>query len=369
MGSDARVTPSPASERVYRSADAAGFAVDGVSAVLPVVYGVHNVIPRSKRTSDPANMAALDPLAYVRLSTFDDAHFANGSALGSLQLVADRPNTILVSTRTAGFLKARVGDTLRVLLARSTAQQVEVPLEIAGLFDWLPGFPEGVDALMNLLQHEAIIAATVPAFFLLQSADPADAGLAQLVQNVAAGPGADGMSKIETRRTALAKDQSSFAALNIAGSLALDSSFALAMGTVTVAIFVFGLMLQRRREYVTLRTLGMQPTAIRALIAAEAGTAALAGCMIGVPVGLVMAYYPINVLRPLFVLSPRYIVPLGSVGLVVGSVLVATALTAVAASLLVNRLLATELLRDEWRHVGKVSVRSVPAIRQFPGRR
>ena len=347
VGSDARVTPSPASERVYRSSDAALFAVEGAGAVVPVVYGVHNVILRSKRTSDPANMAALDPLAYAQVATFDDAHFSNGSAAKTLRLLADRPDAVLVSTHMAGFLKAKVGDTLRVLLARSTSQQVEVPLEIIGLFDRLPGFPEGADALMNLQQYETIIAATVPAFFLVQSSDPTDAVLGQMAQALVTGPGADGMLRIDTRRTALAKDQSSLAALNIAGLLHLDASYALAMGTVTVAIFVFGLMMQRRREYVTLRALGMQPTAIRALIAAEAGTAALAGCGIGVPVGLVMAYYLINVLRPLFVLNPPYIVPVGSLGLVVGSILVAAAVTSLAASSMVNRLHATELLRDE----------------------
>jgi ABC-type antimicrobial peptide transport system permease subunit len=119
------------------------------------------------------------------------------------------------------------------------------------------------------------------------------------------------------------------------------------MGTVTIAIFVFGLLLQRRREYVTLRAQGMQPRTIRTLIGAEAGTAAVAGCSVGIPVGLVMAFYFINVLRPLFVVDPPFLIPLGSLSMVVGSVLVAAAVTSVAASSLVNRLRASELLRDE----------------------
>lgn len=84
-----------------------------------------------------------------------------------------------------------------------------------------------------------------------------------------------------------------------------------------------------------------------ALIGAEAGTAAVAGCCVGLPVGLVMAFYLINVLRPLFVLNPPYFVPLGSLSIVVWSILVATAATSVAASSLVNRLRATKPLRDE----------------------
>ena len=119
------------------------------------------------------------------------------------------------------------------------------------------------------------------------------------------------------------------------------------MGTVAIAIFVFGLLLQRRREYVTLRAQGMQPGAIRRLIGAEAATVAVAGCAVGLSVGLIMAFYFINVLRPLFVLDPPFLVPLSSLSAILGSVLVATAVTSVAASSLVNQLRATELLRDE----------------------
>lgn len=57
--------------------------------------------------------------------------------------------------------------------------------------------------------------------------------------------------------------------------------------------------------------------------------------------------YLVKVLRPLFVLSPPNHVPVGSIAAVVASVFVATAITSVAASSLVNRLRAAELLLDE----------------------
>jgi predicted lysophospholipase L1 biosynthesis ABC-type transport system permease subunit len=214
-------------------------------------------------------------------------------------------------------------------------------MRVVGMFERLPGFPDGVDALINIEPHEANVASTTPAFFLAQTSDRSDAALEQVVTALRTGPGAGGGLQIDTRLTALAKDQSSLAALNIAGLLTLDSGYSLAMGTVTIAIFVFGLLLQRRREYVTLRAQGMQPRAIRTLIGAEAGTVAVAGCCVGIPVGLIMAFYFINVLRPLFVLDPPYSVPLGSLSTVVGSVLAATVVTSVAASSLVNRLRAT----------------------------
>ena len=325
--------------------DAAGFAVDGISAVMPVIYGVHNVILRSDRTSDIANLAALDPLALAHIAPLDDHHFPGRSAATAMQELAANPDAILLSTQMSQFLRAPVGTRLRVLLARGTTVQTEIELEIIGLFDRLPGFPEGADALINLSRYSEAEPATDPAFFLARAVDQSEATLGQILTALHSSTG--GTVQIDSRLTALAKDQSSLAALNIGGLLWLDQGYSLAMGAVTVAIFVFGLLLQRRREYVTLRALGMQPRAIRSLIGAEAGTAAIAGCVVGVPVGLVMAFYLTRVLRPLFVLNPPYLIPPGSLGLVLASVLIAAAVAAVAASALVNRLDATELLRDD----------------------
>ncbi|MCB8980156.1 MAG: ABC transporter permease [Ardenticatenaceae bacterium] len=346
VGSDLKIAPSPASEQSYRSTDASAFMVDGVAGVAPVVYGVHNVILRSNRTSEVANMAALDPMAYAQVAPLDDTHFPMGGAADNLTLIAKNPNAVLVSVDMAAFLQAEVGDTLRVLLARGSSEQTEIEMELVGLFERLPGFPDGADALMDISQYEGTIASARPAFFLVQTSDASEATLAQALAALRSQP--DGNSlQIDTRLTALAKDQSSLAALNIGGLLQLDSGYSLAMGALTVAIFVFGLLLQRRREYVTLRAQGMAPATIRALIGAEALTASVAGSVVGLLVGLVMAYYLINVLRPLFVLDPPYLVPFGSLGMVVGSVLAAALVTVAGASSLVNRLRAVELLRDE----------------------
>lgn len=85
-----------------------------------------------------------------------------------------------------------------------------------------------------------------------------------------------------TRASTLDRDQSSLAALNIAGLISLDSGFALAMAAVAMAVFVFGLLLQRRREYVTLRAQGLEAGTIRLLVAAEAAAVALTGAVAGV---------------------------------------------------------------------------------------
>jgi putative ABC transport system permease protein len=327
--------------------DASKLAVEGVDTVVPVIYGTHNVQLRSYRNTDVANLAALDPIAYSKVAPFDDGQFSNDSADESLSMLANEPDAILLSEDMAAFMAVGEGDTIGVLLGRATAEQIQVDMKVQGTFERLPGFPDGVDALMNLARYQKTVTSAAPAFFLGHTSDSSDAVLEHATETLRSGPGAGEALRIDTRLSALGKDQSSLASLNINGLLRLDSAYSLAMGTVTVAIFVFGLLLQRRREYVTLRAQGMSPKAIQTFIGAEAGTAAVMGCSLGVLVGLMMAYYFINVLRPLFVLKPEYVVPLSSLSAILGSVLAATVVTSLAASALVNQLQAMELLRDE----------------------
>ncbi len=347
LGSDIKIAPSTANKRTYHSGDAQSFANSDTSAVAPVVYGIHNVVLRSNRTSEVANMAAVNPESYQIVAPFQDSYFSNGSAKASLAKLDPKSKAMLISYDMADFLQVKEGEKVNVLLGKGTPQQVDVEFVVAGLYNNLPGFPDGADAIMNIAVHEALVPAVPVTFFLARTRDTSEAYVKKAVRSLQNGVGAEASLVIESRLSALAKDQSSLASLNIDGLLKINSAYSLAMGAAVIAIFVFGLLLSRRREYVTLKAQGMSSQAIRRLIGAEAATATIAGSLIGAPVGLAMAYYFINVLQPLFVLNPPYIIPLWPLAIIIGSVMIAAIVTSVAASSLVNRLKPTELLRDE----------------------
>jgi ABC-type antimicrobial peptide transport system permease subunit len=234
-----------------------------------------------------------------------------------------------------------------VLLARATPEQTEIDLIIAGVYERLPGFPDGADAVMHIDLHTAAVPTKHPDFFLASTSDGTGATLDAAVADLRAGAGAAGALQIDTRSNTLDRDQSSLAALNIAGLVDLDSAFSLAMATAAIAIFVFGLLLQRRREYIVLRAQGLGPGTIRALIGVEAATAAVAGIVAGLLVGAAMGYYFVAVLRPLFVLDPAYRLPVTAVMPPVLLVVTATIVSSLAGSRMVATLQPTELLRDE----------------------
>lgn len=234
-----------------------------------------------------------------------------------------------------------------MLFARATQVQKLSEMKVIGLFQRLPGFPEGVQVLANIKRQMELIPSTNTTFFLAQTADPSDATLDQVVSGLQAGPGSADALQIDTRASALDKDQSSLAALNIRGLLTLDFAYALAMATTAITIFVFGLLLQRRREYVTLRAQGMRIGKIRSLLVTESSCVVVVGAVVGVLVGTVMAYFLVKVLQPLFVLRPEVVIPRDDIAVLGSLVLVVSLIASLAATNLIRRLPPGELLRDE----------------------
>jgi putative ABC transport system permease protein len=346
LGSDIRVTPPATGAQRQDGAFTTELeTAEGITGATAVVYGIENSVVRSNRNEDAANVAAVDPSTFGTVAALDDADFVGTTAGQALSALAADPSGVLLSTDMADFISAAPGDPVRILFAQGTPVQASSEMHVIGLFERLPGFPEGADALVDVAHQQQIVPSTTPAFFLARTTDGSRPTLDRAVTSVQAGPGRQ--MTVETRETTLAKNQSSLAALNILGLLTIDSSYAVAMTTVAIGIFVFGLLLQRRREYVTMRAQGLQSTEIRSLLMAETGAVTVAGCLAGIAVGIGMAYFLVDVLRPLFVLTPQVVLPAGAlVGLVL-LVVAATLLASFTASGLIGRLKPTELLRDE----------------------
>src|SRR4029453_5410379 len=111
----------------------------------------------------------------------------------------------------------------------------------------------------------------------------------------------------------------------------LDSFFMLLMSAAAIAIFIFGLMLQRRREYVNLRVQGMQARELRGLVLGEAGLVAGCGLVAGLLVGIGMAYLLRHILRGLFILDPDLVFPAKDIAILAILVVAATVASALIA--------------------------------------
>jgi hypothetical protein len=303
-----------------------------VSAASPVVAKPENSVLIGPDNQDREDLAAIDARSFGRVA----------GASGAVAGLASHTGGLLVNRQTAEDLSVGAGDRVRVLLARGTKRQTLRTFRIVGLFNRFPGFPQGVNLVVNLGRYEAATRSRHADFFL---ASPSG-DLAGAVAAIRSGLGRRDPLHIDTTRTSLDKDQSSLTALNVHGLLDLDSFYTLLMAAAGIGIFVFGLMLQRRTEYVTLRAQGMRAGEIRGLVLVEAGLVAICGVAAGLVVGAGMAYLLVHILRPLFILDPRLTFPVGRVAALAGLALAATVVSALTATAMLRRLRPTELLRE-----------------------
>jgi putative ABC transport system permease protein len=347
VGSDVRVTPSPISALEHPPEYAENLQVPGIHTATPVVYGLLNTLVESEVNEDSGNMAAIDPAAFGQVAPLIDSDFVGTTAASAMGALQQQPDGVFLEVEFADLLDVEPGDEVQVLFARATQEQKLSEMKVLGLFQRLPGFPDGVQVLANIKRHMQLIPSTNTTFFLAQTTEPSDATLDQALAELRDGPGATDALQIDTRASALDKDQSSLAALNIRGLLALDSVYVLAMAATAITIFVFGLLLQRRREYVTLRAQGMRIREIRSLLITESVGVVIVGAVVGALVGAVMAHFLVTVLRPLFVLQPEVIIPRGDIAVLATLVLAVSVAASLAATNLIRRLPPGELLRDE----------------------
>lgn len=346
VGSDLRVTPSVLSTAPHPPSFSSQLLVPGVTAVAPVVFKPQNAVLNTSFNEDQKSLAAIDPSSFSQVAALSDRFFVHSSASEALRSLQRNPASVLVNETTAADLKVSQGDAVRVLFARGTPNQVPVRARVAGMFTRLPGFPQGVDLVANLSFYESATHTHAADYFLARTADSGQGGLDAAVASLAAGPGAHDRLNIDTTRTTLDKDQSSLTALNVRGLLDLDSLYTLLMAAASIAIFVFGLMLQRRREYVTFRAQGLQTRELRRLVLGETAAVTVFGVTAGVVVGTVMGDLLVRVLQPLFVLSRGATLSVLGTMALAALVLLAALVSGLAGTELLRRLRPTELLRE-----------------------
>lgn len=346
VGSDLRVVPSVRSPRPRPSSTDATLQVDGVASVTPVVFKLENAVLIAAFNQDRKDLAAIDAASFERTAALADSFFVDQTAEEAMEELRSDPAGLLVEAATADDLSIEEGDDVQVLLARGTDRQALESFRVVGIFERFPGFPQGTDLVANLATYQGATGLTAADFFLLRATDDSGPGLARVEAALRDGPGRLDPIDVETTRTALNRDQSSLTALDLNGLVDLDSLYATLMSAAAIGIFVFALLLQRRREYVALRALGLGTGEVLGLVVGEAALVVVAGLAAGVAVGLGMARLLVHILRPLFVLDPVWTVPLGRMALV-GLLPVAAAFaSALVATLTLRRLSPTEVLRD-----------------------
>ncbi len=288
--------------------------VDGAGGATAVVFSPENSVLTSRVHEEVTTLAAVDPLAYPEVAALEDSSFVGTTAAAAMSALAAQADGVLVHTGLATGLKLAVGDEAHVLFGRGNDEQVRKPVKVVGLFTRFPGAPRGTDVVANLAHYQRETDLDVADYYLVSTTEPGPPALERTLRALASSPDFERRFDVSTSAVTLDKDESSLTALNVRGLLHLDSFFTFLMAGTATAMFVFGLLMQRRREYVTMRAQGLHRREVRRLVLAESGISAVLGALIGLGVGIAVASEFVRVLRPIFTLPPPLAVPVAELG-------------------------------------------------------
>jgi putative ABC transport system permease protein len=282
------------------------------------------------------------------VATLNPSFFVGVSPDAALKMLAADPQAAMMDTELARAFNIQTGDQIRVQLTdRVSGKLVPATFHAVAVFKNFPGFPQGVDLVTNLAYYQQTVHAANPDAYLVRT-DGTDAGTAVVATVVQALSTPAQPLTINTSAKAYNIDQSSLSSLNISGLGRLDGLYTVLMSALGIAIFVFGLLLQRAKEHVTMRALGIRMAQLQGLVLGEAGLVSVVSLVIGGVVGTAMALMFVQILRPLFIIAPDGLaVPGSELILLAILVLTAMALSSVVAGASLRRVRLVEILREE----------------------
>ena len=340
VGADVRVTPSSTSPHALM--DTAWLSVPGVGEVTAVVSIPDALVGNEKRA-----LIAIDPQSFARVAAPPDAFFPDGGASPALEALRADPAAALVSDELARTFNILPGDTVAIRLARPDGSLVPVTFHAVALFSSFPGFPQGIDLVVDQSAVTRAIGKATADVYLLRTQTSSDASLAAVAAELRALPDASSLA-IQTTTEAYNQDQSTLAALNLAGLGGIVTAASALMSAAAAAVFITTVLAARRKEFITLRALGLRSADLRLLLASEGLLLVGLGLAVGIIVGAAMATLDVQILAPLFVVAPR--VPdlaVGGVAVLAALVVGGAAIAIGSGAVSVARLRPTEILREE----------------------
>jgi putative ABC transport system permease protein len=287
--------------------------------------------------TDRKTILALDLATYPSAASVAPRMIAGAGIEG---LAAD-PNGVLIDSEIAQTFEVGPGDMLPVTTFPDDFENAsDIQLRVVGVYSAFPP----TSAAAELVTSAGAIrrANTIPVDFYLAraaTARPATAVAASLREGPLAGT--FGVT------TALPPTERGLTALNVAGLSGIESIGAGLVAAVGVAVLGAFLILERRREFAILHTIGADTRQILTGPALEGGVAVVGGLAIGLPVGIGLAILDVRVLGLFFTLTPPLLtVPVPELLALVTFMVVASTAALAGALLAVTRVRPASVLRE-----------------------
>jgi putative ABC transport system permease protein len=303
----------------------------GVVSVSPI-----RLVPARVET-DRKTILALDLASFAAVASLAP-RMIEGSGIDGLGVI---PNGVLIDNEIAQSFAVKPGDMLPLTIYPDDFENAkDMELRVVGVFSSFP--PTSAAAELVTSVGALPRATTQPIDFYLARVDhdrQPEAVAASLRDGQLVGK--FGVA------TAFRGKERGLTALNLVGLSGIESLGASLIAAVGVAVLGAFLILERRREFAILRTLGADTPQILTGPALEGAVAVIGSVVIGVPVGLGVGILAVRVLGLFFKLEPPLLtVPVAALTVLVLFVVVTSTIALGSALVAVNRVRAAAVLRE-----------------------
>ena len=301
-----------------------------VAAVSPV-----RLVP-ARIDTDRKTVLAIDLESYAASVTSQPRML---SGAGHEALVKD-PNGVLIHNEIATDFELAVGDKLELTIFPDDFESAkDMELTVIGIYSaFPPTFPEteAVTTVGALPRAELV----PPDFYLARLAP--DRQAPTIAASLSSGP----LAQKFVVATSAAPNQRGLTALNVGGLSLIEAVGASLVAAIGVAVLGAFLVLERRREFAILHSIGADMQQVLTGPALEAAVVVLGSLIFGVPIGLGLGMLAVQVLGLFFALNPPLLtVPIGGLTALALSVIAASTLAIGIALATVTRIRPASILR------------------------
>jgi putative ABC transport system permease protein len=312
-------------------------AVPGVAGTTAVDHSYAYVGP------DLQDTFGIDPASLRRATTLRDSYFLAAGADQTLARLARTPDGILVSKETIADYQLRLGDLLNLrVLDHTTGRFRTVRFHVAGIVQEFPSAPRDSFMVANLSYLRSVDHAGGPNVVFAKSSSPA-----ATAQRVAAATRTDG-TIVKNIDQQAQQTVSSITTVDLRGISKIEEAFTIALAAAAMGLFVALAVIERRQEFATMAALGANLRSIRAFVWSEAALVLVAGLLLAIGLGTLLALMLVAMLQHVFDPPPDALaIPWLFLGGLAGAAVVTATLAVAISSLRLRRLPLGQLLREQ----------------------
>jgi putative ABC transport system permease protein len=207
---------------------------------------------------------------------------------GGVADLAGDPNGVLLSQEMAADFEVGVGDTLPVTIYPDDLDlSQKLSLRVVGIYRAIPPADPPTEMVMSIASIPPPVLA--PEFYLARPhAGTSATDAAAVLQQQLPAPA----FTVITAQDRVPARQRSLTALNLAGLSTIESAFAALIAALGVAVLGAFLVMERKREFAILATVGTGNKDMLVGTAVEGAVAVLGSLVVGIPIGLALALSP-----------------------------------------------------------------------------